>query len=148
MTRIETANDNHFVLGPLNNSRSILCPVCGGSSDRDSCGMNHPIGVRVDQGVDVAEVTPGSVTITKQELDAYNSEGAIISLDFYCEWGHRFRIKFEFSHGSTSIKTERLEDFNPGTDSIDELWRWLGSEEQKNSEARHLARAALQREES
>jgi len=95
---------------------TVACPVCGGD-------YTHPMSVRVNQNGDVVDVT-------RCKLDAYKSpvgtgRGSEISLRFYCENGHTFRLDFQFHKGQTFARTAITEplEMSMTAQLPDELWR-------------------------
>ena len=74
----------------------LCCPTCG-SDDV------HPHRVAVNRGGKVLEVTRDGVGHAVDRTDAH---GAITTLDFFCEDGHGFALRFQFHKGATLFRAE------------------------------------------
>ena len=85
----------------------LCCPSCGSDNV-------HPHRVTVNRGGKVLEVTPDGVGHAVERTDA---RGAITTLDFFCEGGHGFALRFQFHKGATLFRAE-LRAVPPQT-----LWR-------------------------
>lgn len=94
----------------------ILCPSCEGA-------QIHLGPIQVDQGKDKYAVGK-NLAVHAEATPESQVRGSIVTMNLWCEEGHRCQIEFRFHKGSTYFRCIPLKDFDPEKDnSFPELWR-------------------------
>jgi len=81
--------------GDLEEAHTLLCPEC-----EDAFDYVHPVCVEVDRGGDVVNVDAEGVGFGTRPRTA---RGVVIRVDFVCERGHQFALRFHFGKGRTFL---------------------------------------------
>jgi len=102
-----------FILGSNGQHDRMCCPVC-------ACPYVHPAEVTVEQGQTRTVVSDESTQVSATDRFLH-ARGSLITLDFWCEYGHSFQYALEFHKGHMHLKlaTEPLDVSKP----LDQLWR-------------------------
>jgi hypothetical protein len=96
-----------FVLGSDGRHDVLCCPVC-------ACPYVHPAEVAVEQGRTRTVVTEEATDVLATDR-FLRARGSLITLDFWCEFGHAFQYSLEFHKGHMHLKlaTEPLDVSQP-----------------------------------
>ncbi len=91
----------------------LCCPVCAGP-------YVHAAEVSVEQGQTKTVVTEEVTHVLPSERFRH-ARGSVITLNFWCEFGHAFQYRLEFhkGHMHLTLMTEPLDVSRPRS----ELWR-------------------------
>jgi hypothetical protein len=104
--------------GGLGAAHRLLCPEC-----EDPFEYVHPVSVDVDRGGDVVNVDAAGVGFGTRPRTA---RGVIIRVDFVCERGHQFVLRFQFHKGQTFLGASALPPAAPDTQGVPDIrtiWR-------------------------
>jgi hypothetical protein len=102
-----------FILGNNGQHDALCCPVC-------ACPYVHPAEVVVEQGRTKAVI--GNENIEVSATDRFlRARGSLITLDFWCEFGHAFQYVLEFHKGILAMRL--LTGPASETDTSKHLWR-------------------------
>ena len=102
-----------FVLGSDGQHDRLCCPVC-------ACPYVHPAEVVVEQGQTRTVVSNESTQVSATDRFLH-ARGSLITLDFWCEFGHSFQYALEFHKGELQLRLDTKPLPNP--DSPGQLWR-------------------------
>ena len=104
--------------GEPSEGHTLLCPEC-----EDAFDYMHPVCVDVDRGGDVVNVDTDRAGFGQRPRMA---RGVIIRVDFVCERGHQFALRFQFIKGRTFLGASTLPPAavtEDGAPDIRTLWR-------------------------
>ena len=102
-----------FVLGSDGQHDRLCCPVC-------ACPYVHPAEVVVEQGQTRTVVSNESTQVSATDRFLH-ARGSLITLDFWCKFGHSFQYALEFHKGELQLRLDTKPLPNP--DAPGQLWR-------------------------
>lgn len=102
-----------FVIGSDGHYDALCCPVC-------ACPFVHPAEVVVEQGRTRTAVSNESTQVSATDRFLH-ARGSLITLDFWCEYGHSFQYALEFHKGQLHLRLDTKPLPNPN--SPRQLWR-------------------------
>ena len=112
---METNSNLDLSLLPPTNDHSsvVICPVCG----LDCTHLKSVLTEQKDRGVLVTSTGTHEIDVN------HSGRGSAVSINFFCESGHHFALRFQFHKGSVFAYCPIGEEFNPAEGTPDELWR-------------------------
>ena len=102
-----------FVLGSDGQHDRLCCPVC-------ACPYVHPAEVVVEQGQTRTVVSNESTQVSATDRFLH-ARGSLITLDFWCKFGHSFQYALEFHKGELQLRLDTKPVVN--SESLKSLWR-------------------------